>query len=184
MLVATVSFVAATPSVAMAGEDALPDGIHWYRESLAAAYAVPIGGGTLVATGVGLKAYPLALVGIVPLAFGGIVPPIVHWAHGNVWRGFLSIGGQSLGVTLALVSAMQLSHCKPSSDFGPSDCFVSNWGAAGAIGTAAWAAPDIAFLAYEEDEGEPARDTSALRLLPVVTPLPGGGALGLAVGLP
>ncbi|MDC0747153.1 hypothetical protein [Polyangium mundeleinium] len=100
-------------------------------------------------------------IGVVMVGLGAaghcLTAPIVHWVHGNVGRGFLSLG---LNVGLPVVSAM-IADVSDARDMTIPLVLLS---------VVAWPVVDIAVLSYAESEPEPKRKrTSAM---PSFTVLP------------
>jgi hypothetical protein len=128
---------------------------EWYRLSLGLAYGIPVTGLATAAAAESDAALGVAAVGL-------LVPPIVHMSHGNVGRGFGSLGGMAgLGLVGLLVglSADPPQICfdgllsDDSAYAAESNCRSgqSTGAVVGvALGISVWAAIDVAFLAYED----------------------------------
>ncbi|WP_437683355.1 hypothetical protein [Sorangium sp. So ce131] len=131
------------------------------------------GSGLLVPLTVVLDAPPLLLASFGGFALGG---PIIHWGHGNIGKGFASLGinfggalaGGALGAALA--SGAEVGrHVEP---------VAVGFFFGGCAGLLAANIVDIAVLAYEEHKPE-SYDYIRLRLAPQVGFAPGGATFGL-----
>jgi hypothetical protein len=114
------------------------------------------------------------------LGAGGLFlgPPIVHWAHRETGKGFLSLAA---GPLLAVVgSEIGGAAARDQVPDGFSRARAQILGAI--IGAAAWVVLDASLLAYEEPRpSKPARAAPSGR--PRVVPAASVGANGAALGL-
>jgi hypothetical protein len=162
-------------------EDEPPKPGHWYGYQT---LGVDLGALALLALSVQSESGGLALASLGTYVVG---PPIVHFAHGNIGKGFgdlglrlgLPVGGALVGVGFACV----LGGCGGHGDFaGYAAAFGGLVG--GASGGVAAMIIDWALLSREPSRQAPRepRDAGARRpvtLTPSVAVPPSGGALGL-----
>ena len=152
----------------------------WYGWQGLVVDAVSVG---VVIGGVYASSVALVTAGSSTYAFGA---PIVHWAHGNVGRGFVSLGGR-VGAPLggfivgAVCGAMFGPHQSGHVPGGGSSDDVRSAAAAGAITAGITASLlDAAFLAYtRRSRTANEAEASAFTVGPKVDLHPGRGTVGV-----
>jgi hypothetical protein len=153
----------------------------WYGDQVLIGYGAS---DLLVAAGIisGGEAPGLALVGT-GLVVQVFAAPIVHWSHGHVGRGFLSLGLNG-GLPLAAASLGYLAGSAGSND--SDDFVIVDPSTSGAFfgfltGMLVGRAIDVAVLSYDKvEEGSPARGRRAAPEL-TLAPIVGRGQTGLGV---
>lgn len=109
---------------------------------------------------------------VTPLPF--LSGPVVHWAHGNVWRGFASFGARAVLIAGLPALATWADNASPHvyGTFSP-------WGVVIGVplGFVLSAALDAAVLSRVP--AERAATSASVHVAPSVTPLRGGASVGL-----
>ena len=123
------------------------------------------GGQTLVLMGASTMSIGLSFVGngraamvTVPLSVGlsTLGPPIVHWAHGNVGKGFMSLGMNIGGIALGAVTTAAIGCAGRSCVSRYMDGHLIYGVLGGGLGLFAANIVDVAVLSY--GKRKPARD--------------------------
>jgi len=109
----------------------------------------------------------LAWAGVLLYAFGG---PSVHWAHGNVGKGFGSLGLRTAGPVVGGITL-----CAAMGDSGEFGC-LAGLALGGLLGIGAAVAVDSAALAYDEVE---IPRSYALRVRPIASITPQASTFGI-----
>ncbi len=112
-----------------------------------------------------------SLLFVTPLPF--LSGPVVHWAHGNVWRGFASFGARAV-----LIAGIPALATWADNATRPSGTTFSPWGVAIGVplGFILSAALDAGVLSRVPRDAPRA---ASLTLTPTVSPLRDGASLGM-----
>jgi hypothetical protein len=153
---------AAEESTAAGGEE------YWY------------GWQTLIVVGSSLTLTPLYGAGVAGMVLG---PPIVHWAHGHVGKGFASLGMNigATGVGSAIGVGIMCGAIGCSGDFGGFSIAIG-LALGGGIGILTANAIDIGILSYEPKQrgASASRQPFPFTITPQVFVGANGGSVGLA----
>jgi hypothetical protein len=176
ILLAVIALTSAPLRAQAESSDGSSDG-HWY------------GWQTLIITGASVTLTPFTLmtagvsgaVGVGGLVFGG---PIVHFAHGNVGRGFTAFGLNLGGAVVGGAIGAGVGFAASDQGVRDSELWIIYGGLVGGlVGITATNIIDAAVLAYDSrgsaGSGMTSRPRKAATFLPTVDIGPGRASLGV-----